>query len=78
MASRGQTSTHAQQPVHAASITSGRRGAGRSAPVGQVTMHIPQAVHPGPTCTGAVAGAGGCDRQVRTGAASEASIGGDP
>lgn len=77
MASRGQTSTHAQQPVHAASMTSGRRGDGRSAAVGQVTMHIPQAVHPDPTCTGAVAGAVVGDRQVRAGAAGDAPIGDD-
>lgn len=45
MASTGHISTHAKQVVQRWSITSGRPGAGSSARSGQVTMHMPHAVH---------------------------------
>ena len=45
MASTGQTSTHAMQAVHRSTTVAGRRGAGRNARSGHVTMQTPHAVH---------------------------------
>jgi putative protein kinase ArgK-like GTPase of G3E family len=45
MASVGQTSRQAPQPLQRPSTTAGRGGAGMSALVGQVIKHCPQAGH---------------------------------
>ena len=51
IASRGQISTHARQPVQRSATTSGRPGAATRARSGHVSRHAPHAVHFAVTAT---------------------------